>query len=209
MRHIILCLTVIIAVLGSFAYAAADDGWQTIFDGKTFSGWKASENSDSWQIKDGAFVCNGPRSHLFYMGAERPFKNFELKCEVMTTPGSNAGIYFHTRYQEEGWPRYGFESQVNVTHKDTVKTGSLYGIFKVSDPPCQDNEYWTHHIIVDGRRITTQINGKTVVDYEEPAGKEAFSAEFERRLGSGTIAFQAHDPDSVAYFRNIRIKRLP
>lgn len=198
-------------LLFSISNAAAEDsdGWVSLFDGETMTGWKASEHRDSWQVKDGALVCNGERSHLFYVGDDKPFVNFEFKAEVMTTPGSNAGIYFHTKYQDEGWPRYGFESQVNVTHKDPKKTGSLYSVVDVSDPPCKDNEYWTQHIIVQGKHITIKINDKTVVDYTEPDGKEAFSDGFERRLGSGTFAFQAHDPDSTAYFKNIRVKRLP
>ncbi|HRX80957.1 MAG TPA: DUF1080 domain-containing protein, partial [Pirellulaceae bacterium] len=183
-------------------FAADSDDWVSLFDGKTMDGWKASENKDSWQVKDGALVCNGERSHLFYVGDDKPFVNFEFKAEVMTTPGSNAGIYFHTKYQEEGWPQHGFEAQVNVTHKDPKKTGSLYSIVDVSDPPCKDNEYWTQHIIVQGKHITIKINDVTVVDYTEPEGKEAFSTSFERRLGSGTFALQAHDPMSTAYFKN-------
>ncbi len=193
----------------SYVMAEDGDGWVSLFDGKTMEGWKASEHKDSWQVKDGALVCNGERSHLFYVGDEKPFVNFEFKAEVMTTPGSNAGIYFHTKYQEEGWPKNGYEAQVNVTHKDPKKTGSLYGVVNVSDPPCKDNEYWTQHIIVQGKHITVKINDQTVVDYTEPEGQEAFSKNFERRLGSGTFAFQAHDPDSTAYFKNIRVKRLP
>ena len=193
----------------SHAVAEDNDGWVSLFDGKTMTGWKASEHKDSWQVKEGALVCNGPRSHLFYVGDDKPFVNFEFKADVMTTPGSNAGIYLHTKYQEEGWPRYGYEAQVNVSHKDPKKTGSLYGVVNVSDPPCKDNEYWTQHIIVQGKHITIKINDQTVVDYTEPEGQEAFSKDFERRLGSGTFAFQAHDPDSTAYFKNIRVKRLP
>ena len=193
----------------SHVTAADSDGWVSLFDGTTMTGWKASEHKDSWQLKDGALVCNGERSHLFYVGDDKPFVNFEFKADVMTTPGSNAGIYFHTKYQEEGWPKYGYESQVNVSHKDPKKTGSLYGVVDVSDPPCKDNEYWTQHIIVQGKHITIKINDKTVVDYTEPDGKDAFSNDFERRLGSGTFAFQAHDPDSTASFKNIRVKRLP
>lgn len=198
-------------LLTAISQAPAEDseGWVSLFDGKTMDGWKASENKDSWQVKDGALVCNGERSHLFYVGDDKPFVNFEFKAEVMTTPGSNAGIYFHTKYQEEGWPQYGFEAQVNVTHKDPKKTGSLYGVVNVSDPPCKDNEFWTQHIIVNGKHITIKINDETVVDYTEPEGQEAFSDGFERRLGSGTFAFQAHDPMSTAYFKNIRVKRLP
>lgn len=186
-----------------------DDGWVTIFDGKTLDGWKASENKDSWSIEDGAIVCFGPRSHLFYVGDDKPFKNFEFKAEVMTRPGANSGIYFHTRYQETGWPKYGHESQVNITHGDPIKTGSIYGVVNISDPPAKDNEYWTHHIIVKDNHIVVKINGETVIDYKEPEGKRAESSDFERRLGEGTFALQAHDPESKAYFKNIRVKRLP
>ncbi|MBC8352628.1 MAG: DUF1080 domain-containing protein [Planctomycetes bacterium] len=200
---------ILLSLCFSSVVAEDSDGWVSLFDGKSMSGWKASENKDSWQFKDGALVCHGERSHLFYAGDDKPFVNFEFKAEVMTTPGSNAGIYFHTKYQEEGWPRHGYEAQVNVTHKDPKKTGSLYGVVDVSDPPCKDNEYWTQHIIVKGKHITIKINGKTVVDHTEPDGKEAFSKNFERRLGNGTFAFQAHDPKSTAYFKNIRVKRLP
>ena len=203
-------LTALLLLLGISSVKAEDsDGWVSLFDGQTMNGWKANENKDSWKLKDGALVCNGERSHLFYVGDDKPFVNFEFKAEVMTTPGSNAGIYFHTKYQEEGWPKNGYEAQVNVTHKDPKKTGSLYGVVDVSDPPCKDNEYWTQHIIVQGKHITIKINDKTVVDYTEPDGQKALSQEFERRLGSGTFAFQAHDPMSTAYFKNIRVKRLP
>ena len=96
----------------------ADDGWVAIFNGKDLSGWTASENKGSCTVKDGKIVLFGPRSHLFYTGKvnEGTFKNFELKAEVMTTPGSNSGIYFHTRFQEKGWPGKGYEAQVNNTH---------------------------------------------------------------------------------------------
>jgi hypothetical protein len=187
----------------------SEDGWVTIFDGKSLEGWKASENKDSWSIEDGAIVCFGPRSHLFYVGDDKPFENFEFKADVMTRPGANSGIYFHTRYQETGWPKYGHESQVNITHSDTIKTGSIYGIVKVTDPPAKDDEYWTQHIIVQGRNVVVKVNDKVVVDYTEPEDQEAASDEFERRLGKGTFALQAHDPESKAYFKNIRVKRLP
>ncbi|GIW93592.1 MAG: glycosyl hydrolase [Pirellulaceae bacterium] len=195
--------------IGTVAAQEEQEGWVTLFDGKTLNGWKASENKDSWSIEDGAIVCHGPRSHLFYVGDEKPFKNFHFRCEVKTTPGSNSGIYFHTRYQETGWPKYGYEIQVNITHRDPKKSGGLYGVVDVSDPPAKDNEWYTQEIIVEGRRVISKINGKVVVDYTEPEGKQPFSAEFERRLGEGTFALQAHDPQSKVYFRNIQVKRLP
>ena len=184
------------------------DGWVKLFDGKSFKGWKRSENKDTWKVEEGMLVCNGPRSHLFYMADKKPFVNFEFKADVMKLPGSNAGIYFHTRFQKPGWPKYGHEAQVNITHGDPKKTGSLYGVVNVSNPPAKDNEYWTQHIIVKGRHVVIKINDKIVVDYTEPEGKKAFDKSFERRLGSGTFALQGHDPKSKVYFKNIKVRRL-
>jgi hypothetical protein len=193
---------------GTFADEKASE-WTSLWDGKTLKGWKANENEDSWKVEDGALVCHGERSHLFYVGADRPFQNFEFQCEVMTTPGSNAGIYFHTKFQEKGWPRHGFECQVNVSHSDPKKSGSLYGVVDVANPSLKDNEWYTTFIRVEGKHIIIKVNDITTVNYMEPEGKEAFSGDFERRLGSGTFALQAHDPDSRVLFRNLKVRRLP
>ena len=185
-------------------------GFKPIFDGKSLDGWKKSEeNPDSLKVEDGSIVIDGERAHLYYVGELAPLKNFHFKAEVMTTPGSNAGLYFHTKYQPSGWPKYGYECQVNVSHKDPKKSSSLYGVENVAAPPVKDNEWYTQEIIVQGRNIKLLLNGKTMVDYTEPENKSADSADFERRLGEGTFAIQAHDPASKCYFRNIRVKPMP
>ncbi|MDV6032313.1 MAG: DUF1080 domain-containing protein [Phycisphaera sp. RhM] len=193
---------------------STEDGFVKIFDGESMEGWKlAEENTDAWQVEDGKLVCRGERCHAFYVGPLAPMKDFHFKAEVMTTPGSNAGIYFHTKYQPTGWPKYGYECQVNVSHKDPKKTSSLYAVENVSAEDLaangiKDNQWYTQEIIVTGRRIQLIVNGKTMVDYTEPENKEAFDKNFERRLAEGTIALQAHDPKSVCYFRNLRVKPL-
>lgn len=185
-----------------------EEGFKTIFDGKSFAGWKiGDEKAKSWRIEDGALVAQGTRSHAFYVGDSQPFKDFELKVDVMTEPGSNGGIYFHTAYQESGWPKAGFECQVNVTQTDWIKTGSLYGLVNIALTPAQDNKWWTQHIIVKGNKVTVKIDGKTVLEYNEPAGAQA-GKDFARKLDQGTFAFQAHDPKSVVRYKNVRVKRL-
>src|ERR1043166_8061059 len=137
-----------ILALATVVVSAADsEGFVQIFDGKTFNGWKIAEpNAKSWHIEDGAVVANGERSHAFYVGDEKPFKDFELMVDVMTEPGSNGGIYFHTKYQESNWPKAGFECQVNVSHTDWIKTGTIYGVASIGVTPAQDNKWWTQHI---------------------------------------------------------------
>jgi hypothetical protein len=197
--------------LGSLPLAAAgvEPGFISLFDGKTFSGWEKSlENPNTWSIEDGAFVARGDRNHLYYMGHHAPFKNFELKVDVMTKPGSNGGIYFHTQYQEREWPKYGFETQVNNTHGDWKKTGSIYDIVNVRESAAKDDQWWTQTIIVNGDHVIVKVNDTVAADYTEPPGTKP-GKDFTRKLDVGTFALQAHDPKSVIFYKNIRVKRLP
>lgn len=180
--------------------------WISIWDGETFNHWRASENPESFQIEDGKIVVDGPRAHLFYEGpvADADFVNFEFRAEVYTYPQANSGIFFHTTYQEEGWPAHGYEAQVNATHSDPRKTGSLYAVNDVmNDAPHEDNEWFNYYIKVDGDEVTFKVDGETVMEFTEPADREGTI-----RLSSGTIAIQAHDPDSKIYFRNIEVRLL-
>jgi hypothetical protein len=203
-----LILTATCTITASLLAAEDDTDFKPLMDGKTFDGWKkAAENQDTWKIEDGAFVAQGPRCHLFYVGDETPFKNFHFKADVMTGPKSNGGIYFHTKYQAEGWPKGGFESQVNVTHGDWIKTGSLWGVVNVGLTTAQDGKWWTQEIIVKGNTVTVMIDGKKVIEYIEPPGAQP-GKEFERKLSEGTFALQGHDPNSIIRYKNIRVKRL-
>lgn len=183
--------------------------WQSLFDGKTLDGWKASENKDTFTVRDGMIVVHGPRSHLFYVGPvnDANFANFEFKADVMTQPGSNSGIYFHTEYQEEGWPNKGYECQVNTTHTDRKKTGGLYGVVDVIDnAPSKDGEWFEYYIRVEGKHVVIRINGQTTVAWTEPEDWPQTSG---RKISSGTIALQGHDPKSIVYYKNITVRPLP
>jgi hypothetical protein len=203
-------LSLFILALGSVGAwgAESEDGFVSLMDGRSFKGWKlARENPGTWKVEDGVFVAHGERCHLFYEGDGKPFKNFHLKVDVMTEPGSNGGIYFHTRYQESGWPKYGFESQVNCTHSDWIKTGSLYGVVNIGRAASKDKQWWTQEIIVKGTSVTVLVDGQRVFEYNEPPGAQA-GKDFTRKLDEGTFALQGHDPKSIIRYKNIRVKRL-
>lgn len=205
------CLLALALVITAVAASAqeSEEGFTPLMDGKTFAGWQpAKEHPETWRVEDGAFVCQGPRCHLFFVGDGVPFKNFELRVEVMTVPGANGGIYFHTAYQDTGWPKAGFETQVNNTHSDWKKTGSIYDVANVGFAAAEDNKWWTQDIRVEGNTVTVKVDGKIVVQYTEPPGAQAGAA-FGRKLSAGTFALQAHDPKSVVRYRHIRVKRLP
>jgi hypothetical protein len=209
MRFLSLCFTLLVA---GATLADDNDGFKTIFDGKSLDGWKKStENEKSIRLEDGAIVANGNRAHLFYVGDEKPFKDFHLVLEVMTKPNSNGGIFFHTKYQEENWPAQGHECQVNNTYKaDPQKTGGVYKVAQVLEAPAKDNEWFKYEIIVKGNHVVTKINNNVVADYTETPESLAKVEDIEpgRKMGEGTFALQAHDPGSTVLYRNIRVKRL-
>lgn len=197
-----------LALASPFRVAADEPGFESLFDGTTLAGWQASENVDSWRVVDGAIVCHGPRSHLFYVGPDpaRPadFTDFHFKAEVMTRRGANSGIFFHTAFQAEGWPQVGYEMQVNNTQTDPVRTGSLYNVVRNFTPPAQDDVWFTQELVVQGKRITVSVDGRVLFEFVEPEGVTGT-----RKLSHGTFALQAHDPGSEVHFRNLRVKRLP
>lgn len=184
------------------------DGFFTLFNGRNLDGWKANENPQVFKVVDGTIVVNGPRAHLFYVGPvnHHEFKDFHFKAEVMTMPNSNSGIYFHTKFQPDGWPSQGFEAQVNNTYThDPKKTGGLYGIKDVMNTATvKDNEWFTYDIIVKGNHIEIKINGKTTAEWTQPADWKSGG----RQIGAGTFALQGHDPGSKVMYRNIKVKPL-
>jgi hypothetical protein len=237
----IMKLTVLsfLTALALSASASAEEGWTSLFNGKDLAGWKSNTATDDknesgnsvFTVENGELKVSGGRAHLFYVGPDgnAKFKNFEVKAKVKTTAGSNSGFYFHTKYQDTNWPDNGYECQVNSTHKDPKKTGSLYGVINIlvlepgqKEPqggkhlkrevaPSKDGEWFDYHITVKGKHVNIKVNGETTVDFTEPEGWDPAASKNSagRKLGEGTFAIQAHDPKSTTYYKDIVVKPLP
>ena len=241
MKSLLVVALIPLLAIGCLAADAtsSEDGFVNLFDGKTLDGWKAGENADVFQVHDGMIVMECPATnhnpaHLFYLGNVNghQFKNFDLRVDLMTFPCANSGIYFHADYQEAGWPSRGMECQVNNSHSDWRRTGSLWGIRNISwgpeTPPADNKEmvtilpkpvvadkiWFTQEIIYQNGLVTVKLNGKTMFDYT------VSEAEVEHTLSTGgtwlptgTFALQGHPPMpgqiSKVCFKNIRVKVLP
>jgi hypothetical protein len=204
-------LSAILVALAAFRHSKpVSPEWVSLFNGQSLNGWKVGKNAGTFSVKDSQIVVHGPTAHLFYVGdyKNHDFKNFELKADVMTYPGANSGIYFHTKYQESGWPDTGFEVQVNNSHTDWKRTGSLYDVVNIEEVYVKDMEWFTEYIKVDGKHVIIKLNDKTVVDYTEPADYKPEPGQTNHFLSSGTFALQGHDPKSEVHFKNIMVKVL-
>jgi hypothetical protein len=202
LRNALLCV-----LIAALPLAAADKKpkppkpgkWVKMFDGKDLNGWKANEHPESWTVvkedKKAAIKGAGPASHLFWMTEE--CENCEFKAEVKIMDGANSGMYFRTAFGP-GFPK-GYESQVNATHKDPIKTGSLYGFAKNLESPSKPGEWFTQDITAEGTHIVIKVNEKVITDYTDT--KNTYS--------KGYLALQQHDPKSVVYYRNLMYRKLP
>jgi len=219
-------LTLVVAALGlSWAFvpllaeepakikAVQEDAkeWQSLFDGKSLEGWDAEDHKECFKAQDGCIVAGGgPLARLSYVGPvnKHDFKNFELKVEVLAKPGSNGGVFFHTGPQSK-FLKKGYEAQVCNSCGDKRQTGSLLVVEDFANSPVKDDEWFEYHILVSGKRIVIKVNGKTTVDYTEPANVKRPDSWEDRVLSHGLIALQAHDAKSTVLYRKIRVKVLP
>ncbi len=217
-------ITLIICASFSHSTAtSAEPDWISLFNGKDLANWKsnvateekANEKANTFSVEDGKLKISNGRAHIFYVGPDgnAKFKNFEFKAKVMTTPGSNSGIYIHTAFVEKGWPVNGYECQVNATHSDRKKTGGLYAVADVMDQaPNKDNVWFDYFIKVEGKHIIIKIDDKITSDWTEPEDwdpKKTLKGMEGRKLSEGTIALQGHDPKSTTFYKDIFIKPLP
>lgn len=197
--------------------SATDADWIPLFDGHSLDGWKPSENTSSWKIADGLIAADGPRSHLFYTGPvhNADFKNFEFKADVMSRAGCNSGIYFHTAFQQTGFPGRGFEVQVNNTftgegsYRENKKTASLYAMRDIYKTLAKDDEWFQIRIAVRGNRAQIQLNDMLLVDYVQPRPPVTPPHFDGRIIDHGTFALQCHNDGSRAFFKNIMVRPLP
>jgi len=209
---------VFVGAMTALGLSAADDGWEELFDGRSLDGWRPSENKGSWKVVDGQLSADGPRSHLFYTGPVRGarFRNFELEVEAMTRPGCNSGVYFHTAYEEKGFPTKGFEVQIDNTYigeggyREHKMGGSLYGLRNIYKQFVQDGEWFKIQVAVRGKNVQIRMNNMLLVDYLEPTPPVIPDGpETGRFLDQGTFALQCHNDGSKARFRGVRVRPLP
>jgi len=170
------------------------DGFVPLFNGKDLTGWKTHEkNPGDWTVEGGILIGRGPPSYLF---SERgDYKNFIYRVEAKINEGGNSGQYFRTEFGP-GDPK-GYEAQINSTYRDSQKTGSLYGIVKITDQLHKPDEWFIQEVTAIGEHIVIKVNDKVVVDTNND------------KFAKGHFAIQQHHHGSVVQIRKIEIKELP
>ena len=198
------------------------DGWRSLFDGATTSGWRAYGRQDmprGWQVVDGALTRVAEGGDII---TTDQFANFDLALEWKVAPGGNSGIMYRVIEGPQNTYQSGPELQVldDARHVDgktrLTAAGALYGLYPAAPGAVKPAGEWNAvRIVANNAHVEHWLNGVKLVD------AELWSPEWDRlvadskfrewptfgRAKRGHIALQDHG-DWVAY-RNIKIKVLP
>jgi Domain of Unknown Function (DUF1080) len=201
-----------LALAGPGAARAADtDKWVPLFNGKDLDGWTPGpDDKAKWVVVDGTIVGSGPAGHLYTVRDD--YQNFRYRVEAMISDGGNSGQYFRVKeiVKKGGFPTV-YEAQINSTHGDPIRTGSLYPAFNrrlspedkkkvvVLEQLHKPDEWFTQEVIAVDNHIIIKVNGKTTVDFVDE----------KRTSMKGRFALQQHNLGSVVKFRKIEVIELP
>ena len=210
------------------AAATCEEGFVSLFDGKSLSGWisrsKPQPPSKGWEAQDGVLTvlpkdAGGGCGDII---TEKKYSDFIFKLEFRLTKNANSGIKY--LYDPKLYGGTTMEYQVlDPGHPDATKgrdgnrtVASLYDVLPAGateklKPAGEWNEAM---IVVKGMHVEHWLNGEKVLEFER--GSDTFNAEvakskFNKHKDWGTqteghILLQDHN-DRVSY-RNIRIKEL-
>lgn len=178
------------------------DGYVSLFDGKSMEGWeKVGKEESVWEVKDGSLSGSGPASML--VCTKGPYKNFRYRAEIKINDKGNSGLYFRATRKPSF--KDGYEAQIDSTHSDPIRTGSLYGMCHIYKRLVEPDTWFTYEIEVrddvwrgDVTRIKVIINGEELYEY----------LDYKHEFKDGYFAFQQHDPGSRVSIRKVEVKEL-
>ena len=221
-------------VILTTAQAAEKDEFVSMFDGKTLKGWEAtpSKTAAAWTVKDGMIVGNGDkgRGYLTYT----PNKNvadLEMKFSYRFPGKGNSGVNirsirdktrrrdfqsyhadlghlgigknvmgawdFHTPGRREHRCFRGDRLVIAADDKPTITP--IEGTLTVAD--IRKGDWNAVHIIAKGNNFKLYINGKLSSEFTEHLPQA-------KRLKSGMIQLQLHDPGMIVHFKDLKLKVL-
>lgn len=226
------------ACSNSFSIAAKaashdEEGFVSIFNGTTLIGWEVmpSKASKAWRPQNGMIVGDGDKGRSYLVYENKQIANFELKLSYRFPSEGNSGISIRARTDETG--TRGFQSyhvdfghvgigkqilgawdfhtpgrtehacfrgdRLVIDENDKPTVTRIQGAVTKED--IRKGDWNRVHVIARGNNFQYFINGKPASEFTEHLSKE-------KRLHSGMIQLQLHDPGMIVHFKDIRLKIL-
>jgi hypothetical protein len=210
-RQIIFGMSILVLIFSATqALTAEDDGFVSLFDGKTLKGFTHRNGVATYRVENGAIVgrtaLGSPNSFLC---TNQAYCDFELLVEVKVDPVINSGIQIRSRSSENYRDGRVHGPQVEIEaapgrsgyiYSEATGRNWLSPDLKIKD--ALKNDRWNHYrILAVGPRIQTWINGVPVEDLTDKQSSKC-----------GFIGFQVHSEKDRGPFevrwRNMKIKDL-
>jgi hypothetical protein len=207
-RRALVCLVAVVSILGATAIAGAEEGFKSLFDGKTLDGWEQHGGTAVYKVEDGAVVGHSvPNTQNSFMCTKQRFTDFELLFEVKVDKGLNSGVQIRSNIKEKDRV---FGPQVEI-ETGPGESGYIYGEATGRGwlSPNQNkkggykNDQWNaYRVVAKGNNIKTFINDVAIADLtDDEMSKE------------GIIGLQVHgvggkEEPMYVRWRNIKIREL-
>lgn len=213
-RYLVGITSFALALLLVSSVHAADDGWVSLFDGKTLSGYEQNNGTATYRVEDGAIVGKTSEgSPNSFLCTKKKYSDFELEFEVKVDNALNSGVQIRSVSDPEIKKGRVHGPQVEIATNGTA--GFIYGEAlgtgwlseDRSDPEAKaafkKGQWNTYRVVAKGKSIKTWVNGVPVADLVDEKSN----------MPSGFIGLQVHGikkgtgPYEVRW-RKLRIKEL-
>ena len=187
---------------------ALEEGFQSLFDGKTPNGWEGDKSV--FRIEQQCVVGGQLKDripHNYFLAHEQEFGDFELRLQFkLVGENTNAGVQIRSQRIPDHHEMIGYQADLGQNYwgclyDESRRRKVLTGPDREKLNEVLKRDDWNdYRILCEGPRIRLWINGLQTVDYTE---------EEEEIPLNGKIALQIHGgPPGEAWYRNIRLKRL-
>ncbi|MCA9213078.1 MAG: DUF1080 domain-containing protein [Planctomycetales bacterium] len=205
-----------------------DDGFKSIFDGKSLEGWDGNEKF--WRVEDGAITGqttaeNPTKGNTFLIWRAGKPSDFELRLKYRIV-GGNSGIQYRSE-EVDKWVIKGYQADIDATlryagilyeergrnilanrgKKVTVdengkpnETGTTTSEEKIV-ASIKKEDWNDYRIVAKGNHLIHEINGNVTIELID-------NHEAGRKM-TGLLALQVHaGPPMLVQFKDIKIKDL-
>ena len=188
-----------------------DQGWVSLFDGKTLKGWRQINGAAAYKVDQGTILgTTAEGSPNSFLCTEKLYGDFELEFEVKLDPRLNSGVQIRSNSS----PDYK-KSRVHGYQVEIATGGSAGRIYDEArrgkwldeerdDPKARkafkQDEWNSYRVICKGSSIKTWVNGVPVADVVDDMTATGF-------IGLQVHSFRGDSPAWVRW-RKIRLKEL-
>ncbi len=216
--RIVLLIGVAALLVGSQALAgeaagsaAKDEGWVSLFDGKTLDGWVQINGKGTYEVDDGTILGKTvPRSPNSFLCTKKHYSDFDLEFEVKLDPRLNSGCQFRSNSFKKyrNGRVHGYQAEIATGNAGRIYDEARRGkwLDKQEDYTPEKrkvfkrNDWNLYRILCVGDSLKIWVNGVQIADVKDDKTKSGF-------LGLQVHSFRGPHPAWVRW-RNLRIKDL-